>query len=336
MKKNILRIITLALTASLLAVLLTSCKTDDKDNKKNDPIIIYSSAEDYRNEMVQNMLKDKFPDYDIRVEYYTTGNLAAKLKAEGKDTECDFILELEASYYEQLGDTVCKLDDLVDFSVYTEDLVPESRRYAPWVRMSGCIMINRKGLENRNLPIPESYDDLLKPEYKDMISMPNPKASGTGYIFLLNLVNERGEDAAFDYFDKLAENVLQFTDSGSGPMQALISGEAMIGLGMTFQAANEITKGTEIEIHFFEEGAPYTTYASGMIEGKQNDERVKEVFDYFVKEVTPMDKQLYAPEPIYKDRTFEMENFPADIPYGNMTGVFDLNLKEKLQSKWNH
>ena len=52
-----------------------------------------------------------------------------------------------------------------------------------------------------------TYEDLLKPEYKGLISMPSPKASGTGYIFLKALVNSMGEDKAFAYFDKLSKNV---------------------------------------------------------------------------------------------------------------------------------
>lgn len=335
MRKFAVRVTALVMGIILLMMSAVSCGKN-VGSKDDDRIVIFSSAEDYRNEFVLDMLKKQFPDYDIKLEYYTTGDLAAKLKAEGTDTECDFILELESSYLEMLGDTVCKLDDIADFSVYTDDLVPESHRYVPWIRMSGCVVINRKALEEKELPIPESYDDLLKPEYKNMISMPNPKSSGTGYIFLLNMVNERGEDAAFEYFDKLADNVLQFTSSGSGPMQAVTSGEANIGLGMTFQAAQEITDGADVEILFFDEGAPYTTYSSAVIEGKQDNEKVVEVFKYFVETVTPEDKRLYAPEQIYKDKTFELENFPKDIEYGNMTGVFNMDLKEKLLDRWNH
>ncbi len=335
MRKFAIRMTALVMGMTLLLLSAVSCGKS-AGSKDDDRIVIFSSAEDYRNEFVLDMLKKQFPDYDIKLEYYTTGDLAAKLKAEGTNTECDFILELESSYLEMLGDTVCKLDDIADFSVYTDDLVPESHRYVPWIRMSGCVVINRKALEEKQLPIPQSYDDLLKPEYKNMISMPNPKSSGTGYIFLLNMVNERGEDAAFEYFDKLADNVLQFTSSGSGPMQAVTSGEANIGLGMTFQAAQEITDGADIEILFFDEGAPYTTYSSAMIEGKQENEKVVEVFKYFVETVTPEDKRLYAPEQIYKDKTFTLENFPAEIEYGNMTGVFDMELKEHLLDKWNH
>ena len=55
-----------------------------------------------------------------------------------------------------------------------------------------------------------------------MISMPNPKSSGTGYMFCKALVNEWGEEKALEYFDKLSENILSYTSSGSGPINALI------------------------------------------------------------------------------------------------------------------
>ena len=42
------------------------------------------------------------------------------------------------------------------------------------------------------------------------------------------------------------------------------------------------------------------------------------VFDYLVNEITPKDKELYAPETIYKDRTFTKPNYPETIPYGDM------------------
>lgn len=335
MKKIVVRLTALVIGILILLLTVTACGKSTK-GAKTDQIVIFSTCDEPRQELALNMLKEKFPDYDIRLEYYATGDLAAKLKAEGSDTEGDIILELETTYLEMLGDTVCNLEDIVDFSVYTEDLVADSHRYVPLLRMSGCIMINRKALEEKDIPIPASYDDLLKPEYKGMISMPDPRSSGTGYIFLLNMVNERGEDAAFAYFDKLSENVLQFTSSGSGPMQAVTSGEANIGLGMTYQAATEITKGAEMEIIFFEEGAPYTSYSNALIEGRQDDEKVREVFDFIVEEFTPEDKRLFSPEPIYKDKTFTLENFPEDMVYGNMEGIYDLELKENLLDKWNH
>lgn len=318
-----------------LALLLCSGMFSACNSKKT--ITIYSSAEDYRNEAVREMLNEKFPEYDINLIDIDTGTLAAKIAAEGTDTDADIILEMESTYLEKVSGSLAVLED-VDFDVYVDDLVPEHHKYVPWTLMSGAVVVDKTALAEKGLAMPESYDDLLKEEYKGLISMPNPKSSGTGYIFLLNMVNERGEETAFEYFDKLAENISGqgFTTSGSGPVKALVTGEAVIGLGMTFQAVESINEGSDFEILYFDEGAPYTVYSSAVISGKEENEDVMKVFDYIVNEVTPVDKQKYAPEKIYDDQEITVENFPEDIPYGNMDGISDIELKESLLDKWNH
>lgn len=155
--------------------------------KNDDRIMIYSSSEDFRNEYVRQRLQEEFPDLDITVEYKSTGDLSAKLLSEGKSTDCDIILELESTYLEKLGDTICSLDGIVSFDKFVDDLVPESHRYVPWCRVSGAILLNTSGLKEAGLEAPESYEDLLKPEYKGKLSCPIPLPPGTGYIFLLNL-----------------------------------------------------------------------------------------------------------------------------------------------------
>ena len=113
-------------------------------------------------------------------------------------------------------------------------------------------------------------------------------------------------------------------------------GEAVIGLGMTHQAVTEINNGEPLEVHFLAEGSPYDVYSSAVIKGKETDEDVMKVFDYLVNEITPKDKELYAPETIYKDRTFTKPNYPATIPYGDMSGISDISVKDSLLSKWKY
>lgn len=326
------KIIAGLMSAVMLTAALTGCGSKSKKT-----INIYSSAEDYRNENARKMLTEHFPEYDINVVDTDTGTLAAKVAAEGKDSDIDIIMELETTYLEKAKDNLAVLDD-VDFSVFEEQYVPADKKYTPWLLMSGAVIINKKLLDEKGAPVPASYDDLLKPEYKGLISMPNPKSSGTGYIFLLNMVNERGEDAAFEYFDKLAGNMSGqgFTTSGSGPVKALVQGEAAIGLGMTFQAATEIENGSDFTIMFFKEGAPYTTYSSAVIAGKEKDEDVMKVFKYIVSDVSPEDKRLYNPEKIFKIQESTMKNFPKTVPYGNMDGISDVAKKDALLDKWNH
>lgn len=332
-KKILSRALTLlvALALAMSCTFVVACSPASSE----DTVVIYSSGEGYRNEMLMTALKEQFPQYDIRLHYLSTGNNAARVKTEGVDSEADIILYLEGAYMRQVADSMAVLDDF-DMSIYAEDLIDETKHSVPFTRESACIAINEDMLREKGLPIPESYDDLLDPQYKGLISMANPKTSGTGYNFLKNMVNTRGEDEAFEYFDKLAENVYQFTSSGSGPVNALVQGEAAIGLGLTFQAAQEINQGVPIKIHYFEEGAPWDVYASGIIEGKQNKKTVREVFDWLATEGVKLDNQNYGAERVLVDFLGEIDNYPKDIDYADMDGITDATERERLLKRWKY
>jgi iron(III) transport system substrate-binding protein len=299
-------------------------------------VVIFTSTEDFRTEHMQQLLDEKFPDYDIALQFLNTGNHAAKIKAEGTQTEADIILNLETGYLEGLQDVFADLSSF-DTSAFLPELVPASKKYLPWDKSSGAIVFNRQKLASLGLPAPASYQDLLNPSYKGLISMPNPKSSGTGYMFLVSLINAWGEDAAFDYFDRLAENILQFTTSGSGPVNALIQGEAAIGLGMTLTATEAInTRGAPLEMMFFGEGAPSITTGMAIIAGKENRPIVRDVFQFAMTTLVREDKELYCPEPVFKDQPNNVANYPRNISYADMTGVYDLAKKEKLLERWKY
>jgi iron(III) transport system substrate-binding protein len=308
----------------------TAC-AGNKDNK----VVIYSSQEDFRNEHLLKRLKEQFPNYDITLQYQSTGNNAAKLKSEGKSTECDIVLGLESGYMETLSGNFASLKSY-DNSKYLDEMKIASNKYAIWERYSGAVVINKKVLQDKGLPAPKSYADLLDPKYKGIIAMPNPKASGTGYIFLKSLVNSMGEEKAFQYFDELSKNVLQFTSSGSAPIKMLVSGEIGIGLGLTLQTVKEINDGVPLEMISFDGGVPYTTTGFAIIEGKQDKKAVKEVFDFLYSTSINEDKDKFSPEQIFNGQTIKEENYPKDINYANMDGIRDVKEKERLLAKWKY
>ena len=319
---------------SLHAESLTAPEAEGELDDSSNRVVIYSGAEEYRNEYFMQQLTEKFPDYDIAIEYMPTGNLAAKLAAEGTDTDVDICYDLDYSYAGLVEEYLADLS-AYDQSVYVEDVQVASNKYLCECRNGGAIIINPDVLEEKGVEEPTCYADLIKPEYKGLVSMPNPKSSGTGYMFVKSLVNAWGEDEAFDYFDSLAENILQFTESGSGPVNALVQGEAGIGLGMTGQAVTAINEGANLKIVFFEEGSPFSLYGFAMPEGKQNRKAVKDVFDYFYTNLVPEDKELFFPEQIYKDMTFEIDNYPTDIVYADMSNN-TTEEKMRLLDNWEY
>lgn len=319
----------LAAVLSVMALSMAGC------GKEKESVVIYTSMEDYRVEYLSQRLAEEFPNYDIVLEYQSTGNHAAKLLAEGVESECDITHNLEYGYLLQL-DAAGILADLSDYdkSVYTDDTVL-SDNIIPQERNGGCIILNMDILTQKDLPIPTCYEDLLKPEYKGLISMPSPKASGTGYMFLKSLVNAWGEDEAFAYFDKLTENILQYTSSGSGPLNAIIQGEAAIGLGMTAPSVTQINAGYNIQILYFDMGSPYSLYGQSIIKGKETKPAVKEVFDFLVNEFNYENCEKYFPEKIYKDKDYVLDNYPQNIVYADMSNN-TVEEKTRLLDKWKY
>jgi iron(III) transport system substrate-binding protein len=295
-------------------------------------VVIYSAIEDFREEHIRTRLQEQFPDYEVIIEYIPTSDLAAKLKAEGTTSECDIILALDNIYMESLSDS---LEDLssYDYSPYLPEMVPTNKTSMVWERWSGCIAVNTDILEQSGLPVPTSYDDLLKPDYQGRIIMPDPKSSGTGYFFLYQLTKEWGEDEAFSYFDSLAPNILQFTASGSAPINSLVNGEAAIAIGTTFKGVNERNDGAPLDILYFQEGAPYATSGCAILKGKGDDSATQEVFKFLMGTLCMEDKELFSPEVIFKDQAIEVPNYP-DVPYADMTGYFDEAEKARLLGKW--
>lgn len=329
MKKSFKKFTAILLAIILVsAVALTGCSAKER-------ILIYTSVEDYVIEDMNARLSEQFPNYNIIIEYVSTGSHAAKLLTEGVDSECDITYDLEYAYMEQLTQAGVLADlSSYDTSIYEPDTIA-SKNYLVQCRVGGAIIVNTEVLKEKNLPEPTSYEDLLKPEYKDLVSMANPKSSGTGYMFYKSLVNAWGEEKALAYFDSLTNNILQYTSSGSGPVNALLQKEVAVGFGMTSHAVTQINEGSPLKVLFFEEGSPFTMYGQSMIKGKDERESVKEVFDFLVKTYSYELNEKFFPEKMFKDKTFAVENYPENIVYSDMSNN-TIAEKEALLGKWKY
>lgn len=320
-KKNILLIMFM-----ILIIITTGC------SQNNDSVVIYTSMEDNRNQKLKDMLKDEFTDIDVKVQSIATGNSAAKVKNEGTSIEADIILDLETAHMASLKDNFADLSDF-DSSIYLEG-VNTSSNYFTWTKYTMNLIIDKKYFKEHDLEIPKTYEDLLKTEYKNLIAMPDPKTSGTGYAFFLNAVNIMGEKEALKYFKDLKKNLREFTTSGSGPTNLLKQGEIAIALGMTSQGAEAINEGYDFEIVQLKTGSPYNTTSVGIIKGRETDENVKEVFNWLINDFGRYDKENYMPDIIIKDQKVNVKNYPLNLKDANMKGIDSIDTKEKLMEVW--
>ena len=105
------------------------------------------------------------------------------------------------------------------------------------------IFYNMEELDRLQLPYPQDWDDLLKPEYKGLIWFSNPNTASTAKLAINTFVQVRGLDEAMKYFVELDKNVAQYTKSGGGPSKSVGSGECVIGIGFLHDAIYQIDKG---------------------------------------------------------------------------------------------
>lgn len=321
----------------IILLIITMLFTYVAASNSQESIVVCATTEQYRVEDLQEQLNEKFPQYNVIVMYMSTGKAAAKVYAEGSGTEVDILLAMESGYLSKLKEHLADISGRSTIP-YLDGFKPEDNHnlWVTWERFGGAIIVNTEVLEKYGLEKPTGYEDLLKPEYKDLIAMPDPKSSGTGFFFFQNWVNIWGEEATLKFVDKLHGNVKQFTESGSGPIKLLKQGEIAIGLGMTYQAITEANDGQPFEVIFPESGSPYSLTGATIIKGHQDKKGVSEIYDYIIHEFMIYDKENYSPEPVYEGQINMVPNYPEEIPLADMTGIQDDKEKERLLAIWKY
>ncbi len=99
-----------------------------------------------------------------------------------------------------------------------------------------CINYDKAYFKEKNLAVPASLDDLLKPEYKGLLVVENPSMSSPGLAFLLATVANYGPEGYVDFWKGLRENGLVVANdwetayytnfsasSGKGPQPMVVS-----------------------------------------------------------------------------------------------------------------
>jgi iron(III) transport system substrate-binding protein len=317
------------------ATMLTGC------GNTSNRVVIYTAAEEERIEYLQKEMNAKFPQYEIVFQSIGTGALVSKLQAEGKSTECDIFYDLEATNAEIIlngnSDLFYDLSEY-DFSIYDSSVTEYTKnhhKYAVNGKTVGTIVVNKKVLQQNGCDVPATYDDLLKPEYKGLITMPSPKSSGTGYAFYNGLVSSMGESAALSYFGSLDANIKEYTTSGSAPIKAVNKGEVAIGVGLLWQCVDYANKNSDLEVVFLNNEASYNLFTMGIISGKEKKESVKNVFDYLYNELNKVQCEKFNPDKIYVNQgKAEIANYPTGFSEIVMHGVFDFKYKQDLLDKW--
>jgi len=148
-----------------------------------------------------------------------------------------------------------------------------------------AILVNQSALKGK--PVPRSFADLLKPEYKGMIVYDDPTIQGTGFTFVygINSIMGGGADmnAGFDYLKKLDPNILNYAKENS--YNDVLRGEIPIwinadGNGLKAQWVDK----APIETVIASEGTVVMPLVMAMVAGAPHPEETKKYLDWCLGE----------------------------------------------------
>jgi len=143
---------------------------------------------------------------------------------------------------------------------------------------------NKALLEERNVPVPTSWKDLLDPAYEGQITMANPGSSGTAYTFLSTICQLFGEEEGMAYMKELNKNIKSYEKSGSAPARLAAQGEAMIAITYLHDVLSYQEEGfVDLMAVVPEDGTGYEINCVSMIEGGPDQEIAKAFIDFVLR-----------------------------------------------------
>ena len=216
-----------------------------------------------------------------------TGEALAQLRAEASNPKTDL-------WWGGTGDPFFQAAEMGLLEpyrpAYLHDLHSWSvRQYAMTQNMVGGFYTSAIGfgwntelLKKKKLPEPKCWADVIKPQFKGEIEISHPASSGTAYTILAGLVQQMGEDAAFDYLKKLHRNVTSYTRSGTAQAPNVAKGEVAVGISFIFGfdgwRHNKYPVATTAPC----EGTSYEVGGIALIKGARNRAGAQRYYDYLM------------------------------------------------------
>ena len=244
MKKTLALLLALIMVVALMAP--TAFADDGMDAlieaaKAEGELTVYGSCE----EEYLNAACDHFEElYGIKVnrQRLSTGEVPSKIEEENGKPSADVWFGGTNNPYDALAAKgFLEPYEAINASHLLSPLYKDPNNYWNGI-YTGILgfMANKGELERLGLDAPQTWDDLLKPEYKDLIWLSNYNTAGTAKLVINTMLQMKGHDAGIQYLVDLDKNIQVYTKSGSGPSKNVGTGECVIGIGFLHDGITQI------------------------------------------------------------------------------------------------
>jgi iron(III) transport system substrate-binding protein len=273
-----------ALWIGLASLLFLSTMATAKEK-----VTVYTSLETDETVKYLEVARKDLPDLDIDIIRLSTGELGARMLAEKDNPQADCIWGWAVTNMEQFIPAGMVEPYRAKGSERLDKRFIHSKEFYAGIDMYiAAFCVNTKVLKEKNLPMPKGWNDLLNPGFKGLIAMPNPVASGTGFLQISSILQmygaKEGKEDGWEFLKKLDKNMGQYIKSGSRPAKMTAQGEFAVGCSFDFPVGELKKSGAPVEFVFPAEGAGYEVEANALLKGAKNPAAAKKFLDWAISE----------------------------------------------------
>ncbi|MBR1820903.1 MAG: ABC transporter substrate-binding protein [Clostridia bacterium] len=183
--------------------------------------------------------------YGIKTTYQrlSTGEVPSKIEEEGENVSADVWFGGTNNPYDEAAAKGLLDNSYVPANAahLSSDMYknPDGYWYGIYTGILG-FMVNKDELDRMELEAPQTWDDLLKDEYKGLIWLSNYNTAGTAKLVVNTMLQMKGHDEGIQYLVDLDKHIQVYTKSGSGPSKNVGTGECVIGIGFLHDGIYQI------------------------------------------------------------------------------------------------
>lgn len=302
-------------------------------------LTVYTALETDQLKAYQEGFNKAQPNIEIVWVRDSTGVITAKILAEKAAPKADVIMGVAATSLAIFGNEGMLMPYAPAGLSRIAPQYRDPKNPPSWVGMDvwgATICFNTVEAAKRNIPKPESWQDLTKPVYKGQIVMPHPASSGTGFFDVSAWLQMFGDANGWKFMDGLHQNIAQYMHSGSRPCAAAAAGEFVVGISFEYRANKEKAKGAPIELVFPKEGLGWDLEAIAIVKTTTKADAAKKLADWAVSDAA---MALYAANfaiVAVPSMSKPLPNVPAD--YGSRLAKNDFAWaaanREKILAEW--